>query len=307
MSMVRTCRALSAGTLGVAVVLGAAGCGASAGVEEGPGPLRISAIPDVDPSDLAEREEAMAAYLADELDVAVEYVPVSDYAASVSLFGTGDLDVVFYGGLTGVQARLRTEGAAVLAQRDIDERFRSVVIAHRDAGLEPVEDVAGLAELAGSRFTFGSESSTSGRLMPAYFLGQAGVDPEADFAGAPGYSGSHDLTIDLVESGSYQAGAVNLQVWEARTEAGTVDTDVVQEIFTTPAYADYHWVGAPGLEERFGGGFTDRLRQALLDVDGSDAEETALLEQYGAGAIVPAEPGDYDRIEQIARTLGLVG
>ncbi len=187
MSMVRTCRALSAGTLGVAVVLGAAGCGASAGVEEGPGPLRISAIPDVDPSDLAEREEAMAAYLADELDVAVEYVPVSDYAASVSLFSTGDLDVVFYGGLTGVQARLRTEGAAVLAQRDIDERFRSVVIAHRDAGLEPVQDVAGLAELAGSRFTFGSESSTSGRLMPAYFLGQAGVDPEADFAGAPGY------------------------------------------------------------------------------------------------------------------------
>ncbi|MGQ1797317.1 putative selenate ABC transporter substrate-binding protein [Kocuria oceani] len=245
--------------------------------------------------------------MADELDVAVEYVPVSDYAASVRLFGTGDLDVVFYGGLTGVQARLRTEGAAVLAQRDIDERFRSVVIAHRDAGLEPVEDVAGLAELAGSRFTFGSESSTSGRLVPAYFLGQADVDPEADFAGAPGYSGSHDLTIDLVESGSYQAGAVNLQVWEARTEAGTVDTDVVQQIFTTPAYADYHWVGAPGLEERFGGGFTDRLRRALLDVDGSDAEETALLGQYGAEAIVPAWPGDYDRIEQIARTLGLIG
>lgn len=268
--------------------------------------MRISAIPDVDPSDLAEREEAMAVYLAEELDVAVDYVPVSDYAASVSLFGTGDLDLVFYGGLTGVQARLRTEGASVLAQRDIDERFRSVFIAHRDAGLEPIDDLAGLSGLEGSRFTFGSESSTSGRLMPAYFLDQAGIDPAADFAGAPGFSGSHDVTIDLVEAGSYETGALNQQVWQARTEAGTVDTDTVQVIFTSPEYADYHWVGAPGLDERFGAGFTDRLRQALLDLDGSDAEETALLEEYAAEAIIPAAPADYDRIEEIARTLNLI-
>ncbi|GGG63841.1 hypothetical protein GCM10011374_29170 [Kocuria dechangensis] len=102
----------------------------------------------------------MAAYLTEELDLAVEYVPVSDNAASVSLFGTGDLDLVFYGGLARVQARLRTEGASVLAQRDIDERFRSVFIAHRDAGMEPIEDVTGLSGLEGSRLTFGNESSS---------------------------------------------------------------------------------------------------------------------------------------------------
>lgn len=294
---------------GAAVALATAACGGGAegGAEAGgTGPLRISAIPDVDPSDLAEREEAMASYLSEELGIEVEYVPVSDYAASVSLFGTGDLDLVFYGGLTGVQARLRTEGAEVLAQRDIDERFRSVFIAHRDAGLEPVEDVAGLSTLAGTRFTFGSESSTSGRLMPAYFLQEAGVDPAVDLDGEPGFSGSHDLTIDLVESGSYQAGALNQQVWQTRTEAGTVDTDVVREVFTTPEYADYHWVGSPGLEERFGEGFTEDLRQALLDLDGSDGGESALLERYGAEAIVPAEAADHERIEEIARSLGLV-
>jgi phosphonate transport system substrate-binding protein len=305
----RTVPVLPALLTGAAVVLATAACGGGAegGAENAAaGPLRISAIPDVDPSDLAEREEAMASYLAEELGVEVEYVPVSDYAASVSLFDTGDLDLVFYGGLTGVQARLRTEGAEVLAQRDIDERFRSVFIAHRDAGLEPVEDVAGLSALAGTRFTFGSESSTSGRLMPAYFLQEAGVDPATDLDGEPGFSGSHDLTIDLVESGSYQAGALNRQVWQARTEAGTVDTDVVREVFTTPEYADYHWVGSPGLEERFSEGFTEDLRQALLDLDGSDDEESALLERYGAEAIVPAEAADHGRIEEIARSLGLV-
>ncbi|NUL44657.1 putative selenate ABC transporter substrate-binding protein [Cellulosimicrobium funkei] len=304
--------------LGLAVALAASGCGnpsessdspgggAAAAEEQEAGPLRISAIPDMDPSDLAEREEAMADYLAEELGVEVEYVPVSDYAASVNLFGTGDLDVVFYGGLTGVQARLRTEGATVLAQRDIDERFRSVFIAHRDAGLEPVEDVAGLTALADTRFTFGSESSTSGRLMPSYFLDQAGVDPAADLDGEPGFSGSHDLTIDLVESGSYEVGALNEQVWRSRTAAGTVDTEVVQEIFTTPEYADYHWIGSPALDERLGAGFTADLRQVLLDLDGSDPEEEALLDAYGAEAIIPAEASDHERIEEIGRTLGLI-
>jgi phosphonate transport system substrate-binding protein len=299
-------RSLSTLLTGAALVLATAACGGPADGEAASGLLRISAIPDVDPSDLAEREDAMAAYLAEELDVEVEYVPVSDYAASVSLFDTGDLDLVFYGGLTGVQARLRTEGATVLAQRDIDLRFRSVFIANSDAGLKPVEDVAGLSTLADTRFTFGSESSTSGRLMPSYSLAEAGVDPAADFDGDPGFSGSHDLTIDLVESGSYQAGALNLQVWEGRTAAGTVDTGKVEEIFTTPEYADYHWVGSPELDERFGEGFTEDLRRALLDLDGSDEEEAALLEEYGAEAIVPAEPADHERIEEIARGLGLV-
>lgn len=309
MSLIVSCRGWSAVAASVAVVLGATACGNAAaptGAEPEPDPLRISAIPDVDPSDLADREEAMAEYLAEELDVEVEYVPVTDYAASVSLFDTGDLDLVFYGGLTGVQARLRTEGASVLAQRDIDENFRSVFIANTGTDLEPVTDVEGLSALADTRFTFGSESSTSGRLMPAFFLAEAGVDPQTDFDGEPGFSGSHDLTIDLVESGSYEAGALNEQVWKARTEAGTVDTEKVQEIFTTPEYADYHWIGSRGLEERFGEGFTEELRQALLALDGSDAEEAALLEKYGAQAVVPAEASDHDQIEQIARTLGLV-
>lgn len=304
MSVIRARRSVSVLAVGVTVALVAAGCGGTSEAEDEL--LRISAIPDVAPSDLAEREEAMAAYLADELDIEVEYVPVSDYAASVSLFGTGDLDMVFYGGLTGVQARLQNEGATVLAQRDIDKSFRSVFIAHRDAGLEPIGDVDDLSALQDARFTFGSESSTSGRLMPSYFLEQAGVDPTSDFAGEPGFSGSHDLTIDVVEAGSYEVGALNLQVWQDRREAGTVDTETVQEIFRTPEYADYHWLGSPELDERFYEGFTQDLQQALLNLDGSDTEQSDLLEIYGAEEIIPANPADYDRIEEIGRALDLI-
>ncbi len=282
-----------------------AACGAEA-ADEPSTPLRISAIPDQDPSELAAREEALAGYLADELDAEVEYVPVTDYTASVNLLRAGDLDLVFYGGLTGVQARIQAPGAVLLAQRDIDATFRSVFIANAGAGLHPVEDVSGLDAFRGTRFTFGSESSTSGRLMPEYFLAEAGLDSTEDFAGEAGFSGSHDKTIDLVEAGSYEGGALNEQVWDARLEAGTVDLDKVVEVFRTPSYHDYHWVAGAEVDDRLGSGFTDRLRDALLALDGSNAEEQEVLERYGAGALVDARPEDYAEIEEIGRKLGLV-
>ena len=304
------------GAAAVTLFFGAAACGSSsAGTDDtgrgsagrsGPAVLHISAIPDQDPSALAAREEALAGYLGDRLHVDVEYVPVTDYSASVTLFGTGDLDLVFYGGLTGVQARLQTPGAEVLAQRDIDAEFRSVFIAHRGTGITPFSDVRSLAAFRDRRFTFGSQSSTSGRLMPEYFLAEAGLNAQ-EFTGEPGYSGSHDKTIDLVESGSYDGGALSIQVWQARKEAGTVDLDEVVEVYTTPAYHDYHWVSGPQVDDRFGAGFTERLRQALLDLDGSDQEEVRILDAYGAARVVPTAEPNYDRIEQVARRLGLVG
>ncbi|MEM8591851.1 MAG: phosphate/phosphite/phosphonate ABC transporter substrate-binding protein, partial [Pseudomonadota bacterium] len=175
--------------------------------------------------------------------VDVEYVPVTEYSAAVTGFAVGDLDLAWFGALTGVQARLEVDGAEALAQRDIDETFTSVFIARADTGIEPFDTVAGLAALDGRSFTFGSESSTSGRLMPQSFLAEAGLDPEEDFTGAPGFSGSHDATLELVSAGTFEAGAVSSEVWDARVAEGVVDTNEVVEIFRTPPYFNYHWVG----------------------------------------------------------------
>jgi phosphonate transport system substrate-binding protein len=296
-----------AGVAAVLLCLVGASCGGAEGSDgDGPGTLRISAIPDRDPAELATRENALAAYLSTALGVRVEYVPVTDYAASVSLFRTGDLDLVFYGGLTGVQTRQQVPDAVLLAQRDIDAAFKSVFIANKAAGVGKIRDVAGLTALRGKRFTFGSESSTSGRLMPEYFLAQAGVTSATDFAGEPGFSGSHDKTIDLVESGSYEAGVLNVQVWQDRLDAGTVDLDKVEVVLTTPTYHDYHWIAGPEVDDQLGDGFTNRIRDALLALDGSDASEAKVLDLYGASSVIPAAPQDYTQIEEIARQLGLL-
>lgn len=292
----------------LALVAAACGSGESPATA-GPDPnrtLRISAVPDQDPATLATVNGAMAAYLSSTLGIRVEYVPVTDYAASVSLFRTGDLDLVFFGGLTGVQARLQAPGSTLIAQRDIDDAFRSVFIANSSAGIAPVTDSTGLGVLKGRRFTFGSESSTSGRLMPEYFLDQAGLASGRDFAGRPGYSGSHDKTVDLVQAGTYEAGALSLQVWRSRKEKGTVDLSRVTEVFTTPTYHDYHWLAGPRTDGRFGAGFTDRLRNALLALDDAKPADARLLDLYGARRFIVTNPGNYTEIESIGRKLRLI-
>lgn len=294
-----------AATLLVLTGCGSATDGSSDG-SSGKPTLRISSIPDQDPDQLATRDGAMATYLSKKLDVNVEYVPVTDYAASVNLFHSGDLDMVFYGGLTGVQARKQTPGSVLIAQRDVDVGFRTVFIAHKKSGIKPVKNVAGLTAYQGKRFTFGSENSTSGRLMPQYFLDRAGVGPDG-FAGKPGYSGSHDKTIKLVESGAYQGGALNEEVWKSRLADGSVDTSKVVPVFITPRYHDYHWLAGPQTDKRFGTGFTNKIKAAMLGLKTSDPEQAKVLKLYTAGSFVATKASNYAQIEQIATKLKLLG
>ena len=268
-------------------------------------PFVVSAIPDQDPQKLQRRYGLLTDYLEEELGVPVEYQPVTDYAASVTAFRVGDADLVWYGGLTGVQARLQVEDAQAIAQRNFDADFHSVFIANTSAGIEPFDSIEGLTALEGHTFTFGSDSSTSGRLMPQYYLGQAGVSLE-DFEGEVGFSGSHDATIDLVEAGTYDAGALNEQVWEARVEAGEVDLERVQLLWRTPAFYDYHWVIRPGVEERYGEDFIERVQQAFLQLDPSNPEHAEILELFGAEGFIETQNTNYDQIEAVARQLGKI-
>ena len=268
-------------------------------------PLTTGAIPDQDPEELQRLNSKLADYLEAELDVPVEYKPVTDYTAAVTAFRVGDLDLVWFGGLTGVQARLQVDEAQAIAQRDIDAEFHSVFIANTNSGIQPIDNPSGLNALAERRVTFGSESSTSGRLMPQYFLEQAGVQLQ-DFKGEVGFSGSHDTTIELVEAGTYEVGALNEQVWQSRVESGEVDLDKVQVIWRTPAYYDYHWVINPKVEERYGKDFVERVQAALLKLDPNVPEQKEILDLFGAARFIPTKNENYSQIETVGRKIGKI-
>ena len=275
------------------------GGGSAAGGE--PPTLVIGGIPDQEVALLEERFSGLADHLSEQVDIPVRYQPSTDYAALVTAFANGDVTLGWFGGLTGVQARLETPGAHAVAQRPIDREFRSVFIAGTGV------DADGLEDFAGTRFTFGSESSTSGHLMPRFFLDEAGIDPDADFDGAPGYSGSHDKTFALVEAGSFEAGVLAESVWDRAVAEGDVDTSRVREVTRSPDYVDYHWLASPEIDETYGSGTTDRIVEALLTMDEAGPEAQRVLRLFEDDSFVEAQDEDYGRIEQVARELGLVG
>jgi phosphonate transport system substrate-binding protein len=268
-------------------------------------PFVIGAIPDQDPELLQRRFGLLADYLNEELGIAVEYIPVTDYSSSVTAFRVGDLDMVWFGGLTGTQARLQVDDAQAIVQRDGDNQFHSIFIANTDSGLEPIDDVAGLSQLEGYSFTFGSESSTSGRLMPQFYLGKAGVEL-SEFKGEAGFSGSHNTTIELVEAGSYQAGVLNEQVWLSSLESGDVDLDRVQVIWRTPAFFDYHWVIRPDVVERYGEDFIAQVTQAFTQLDINNPDHKEILDLFSAEAFIVTENGNYLQIETVGQDIGLI-
>ena len=262
--------------------------------------LRFSAIPDQNTTELQERFQPLADYLSGQLGVTVEYVQARDYQASVEMFKNGDVHLAWFGGLTGVQARQAVPGARAIAQGASDPEYYSYFIAHRDTGLGRKDEFP--AGIAGLKFTFGSESSTSARLMPEYFIREnSGKSPLEFFEHPVAFSGSHDKTVELVESGQYEAGVVNYLVYERRVKSGQTDPEVCKVIWQTPTFADYNWTAHPELDELFGAGFVDRVQQALVSI-----EDPNLLAALPRERLIPAANEDYEGIRQVAEQLEML-
>jgi phosphonate transport system substrate-binding protein len=262
--------------------------------------LRFSAIPDQNSTELAEKFAPLARHLSEVLDVRVEYVPSRDYQATVEMFRNGDIDLAWFGGLTGVQARHLVPGARAIAQGDSDPRYYSYFIANRSTRLQPSDTFP--ENLGSYRFIFGSESSTSGRLMPEHFIRQATGRSPADLFDHPvGYSGSHDKTAELVASGQFEVGVINYKVYDRRVNEGKTDPDLVRVIWRTPPYADYNWTVRPDLDAKLGEGFTARLQRALISI-----EDPSLLAALPREKLIPASNDEYDGIRDVARELGML-
>ena len=265
--------------------------------------LKIGAIPDQNQDLLYKRFNLLSKELSKELDVKVTYIPVTNYVAAVTGFRTKSLDLVWFGGLSGVQARLQTANSVVLAQRDVDKEFKSVFIINKKLNINSISNIEGLKKLKNLRFTFGSEISTSGRLMPQYFLNKAGVETK-DFKGKKaGFSGSHDATIALVNSGAYDAGALNKQVWEKNVKNNPARTSNVTLFWITPEYVDYHWLAQGNLDNKFRKGFTKELKKAIINLDIEKPSHKKILDMFNAKEFISADKNQYKNIENIGRKL----
>ena len=256
--------------------------------------LKVSAIPDEAPTELLRKFQPLGAYLEQQLGMPVEFTPVADYPAVVEALASDRIDLAWLGGFTFVQARLKTGNALPLVQRAEDARFTSKFITANP-------DVQSLADLKGKSFAFGSVSSTSGSLMPRYFMLQDGIKPESHFSRV-GYSGAHDATAAWVQAGKVDAGVLNASVWDKLVANGTIDSNMVRVFATTPTYFDYNWTVRGTLDPAL----TAKIKAAFLALDPAIAEHKAILDLQAASRFIETAPENYQGIEEAARAADLL-
>jgi phosphonate transport system substrate-binding protein len=257
--------------------------------------LRVSAIPDEATAELEKKFAPLGRYLEQQLGVTVTFVPAPDYAATVEWLAKKKIDLVWYGGFTFVQARRRTGSAIPLVQRAGDAKFHTKVIVPASSKAKTLKD------LAGGTFAFGSVSSTSGHLMPRYFLMKQGIDPDKSFSKVS-YSGAHDATARLVASGKVDAGAVNESVLQKLVDEKKVDPTKIRVLWTTPDYYDYNWTVRGDLDAKL----VDKIRDAFLALDYTNPAHKVVLDLQRTTKFITTASANYEGIEVAAKAARLI-
>jgi phosphonate transport system substrate-binding protein len=258
--------------------------------------LRVTTIPEEAATEQMRKFGPLTKYLERTVGTKVDFVPVNDYPAAVEALVNKQVELVWFGGFTYVQAQIRSGGKIVpIAQREEDTKFRSVFITQTNSGIKS------LADLKGKQVSFGSQSSTSGHLMPRSFLLEAGIDPDKDFKRVA-YSGAHDATIASVVSGRVDAAALDITVWRKFVTENKVDTSKVDVFYTTPPYFNYNWsvhADMPAAQR-------EKITAALLDLNMNNPEGKEILTLNRATKYIPTKPENYKGLESAGRSAGLI-
>ena len=258
--------------------------------------LRVTTIPEEAATEQIRKFGPLTKYLERTVGTKVDFVPVNDYPAAVEALVNKQVELVWFGGFTYVQAQIRSGGKIIpIAQREEDTKFRSVFITQTNSGIKS------LADLKGKQVSFGSQSSTSGHLMPRSFLLEAGIDPDKDFKRVA-YSGAHDATIASVVSGRVDAAALDITVWRKFVAENKVDTTKVDVFFTSPPYYNYNWsvhADMPAAQR-------EKITAALLNLNMNNPEGNEILTLNRATKYIPTKPENYKGLENAARNIGLI-
>ena len=258
---------------------------------DAPETLIIGVLPDRSSEELLSRYTPLVDYLEAATGQPISLVLPDDYADLLQTFTEGELHMAFFGGLTFVRAE-QAVNAEPLVMRDVDVAFRSCYVSRPD---DPRQ---ALAEFENSSFSFGSELSTSGHMMPRFFMQQSGIVPE-EFFGSIVYSGTHDKTAHGVADSVVDIGVMNCSILEQMLNAGTLSEDRIRVFARTPAYVDYVWAVQQDLNE-------ERKRElvdAFLALDVTNEKHAEILSLSGARVFLPAGRADFEDVRRAVRTV----
>ena len=254
--------------------------------------LRVSYLPDESPSFMRRKFKPLTDYLEKEIEMKIEFRPMSNADALVDALISNKLDMVWIDGANFIRAKARSNDQVIpLVQRAEDENTRSVFITKRG-------DITRLEDLKGRSISFASKTSASGHLMPRYYLLAAHLDPDTGMKRL--FSGSPDATVAAVADGEADAGALSSASWEKLIQQGKVDPKVVHVFYTTPGYHDYHWAVSADMDANLRLHLTD----AFLKLDRNNGPDKEILDLQRARRFIPTNAENYYVIEAAARRAG---
>ena len=251
-----------------------------------PDVLRVAILPDENASELIKQNKKLQLYLENRLDKKIELVVTTDYSSMIEAMRFGRLELAYFGALSYVMAKERSEIEAFAAQMKKGSiMYHGVIIVNKDSMISNILDVRG------KTMAYGDPASTSSHLIPrAHLLINANLDID-DYKAV--YLGSHDAVALNVQNGNADAGGLSKKIFEHLVEREMISLDKVQIIAISNPFPNYPWTMQSSLDPEL----KEKIKQAFYDLD--DPEITKPLKADG---FMPVNDADYD-VVRTTRTL----
>jgi serine/threonine-protein kinase len=288
--------------LSLLVILLAAGAGVGYRFLRAParptGETLYLGLPPSFPAEVSHKELApFVRYLEQRLERPVELVVSKDYDGLRTMLLEGKLHMGNLPALQFVLARHQRPKLRPLVTHTIEGAlsYQSYLITRDDSAIDSLE------RLRGKRFCYSDRGSTSGYLLPRFFLRRRGLDPDRLFSEVR-FSGDHLSVMKDIIAGRCEAGAVysmamlgarNLGVANSRLRLLAVAGRVPYDIICVP----------PRVSQRL----SDRIRRALLDLDPErDLGRKSVGPTFRIDGFVKPRLSDFALVERAARSEGLI-
>lgn len=279
--------------LGTAVAGALGGCLGMGGSPS----ITVGIVPDVDPDTAIKKNSRLADHLESHVDATIELRTTADYAGLVQAMTAGQVGLAYFGGVSYVLAHHRANAEAIIVgSKNGSTDWQSVFIAHPSTGLQRMADV--VERVGDIDLVFGDPISTSGTVMPTYFLRKKhGLRPKRDFKSLT-HVGAHDATAKAISRKSGDVGALNARIYDALVEDGSISDPV--EIWRTPGFPDYPWAVAPSIDDTT----TDAIRNAFTSID--ETGKTKILEQHSVDRYVETSHENFKELDAAVTMMGLL-
>ncbi len=252
-----------------------------------PTTLKVALLPDENASTVIKNNQSLKAYLEKTLGKKIELIVTTDYSSMIEAMRHGRLDLCYFGPLSYVLARQKSEIEPFVALKTKGSTtYQSVVIANSAAGIERIEDIKG------KNMAYGDKASTSSHLIPKSVLAEKGLDAGRDYK--EHFVGSHDAVAIAVQNGHAQAGGLSRPIFESLLERQVVDHTKVKVLEYSKPFPQYPWTMRSNLDPAL----KDKIREAFLDL-----KDPAVLKAFKAEGFDAITDQHYDVVRNLGHLL----